>query len=414
MGIELASPTKRAKWDDPEIRRRRDAALEHRIVEALDRARLLTDVPSWTAGQGGEHIEGVERYLDAAVGEVLDRVRGDGVGMSKAELVLACELAVELQRLRQQHQEGRVRQRLLALTAISDSLNRPRGEASLTRLLQRAAEEACTACGFDRAMLFRVDGSLLVIESTHFNGHPVWASDCHRHAVEHPLELDPERLETEMLRRKAAALMTDPMDDPRAWKPIIHKVETAGYVAVPLLADGRVIATIHADTHFSGRVVDALDRDAMSAFAAGLGYALERAVLVHRLEAQRDAVREMVRATEVSVAQLCEEEISLAGRDGRGRGTRELGGAGAAGGGPAPSRVHAGSRLHELLTRRELEVLQLLATGATNSSIADRLVISHGTVKSHVKQVLRKLHASNRAEAVSRFMRMNAGDPTCP
>ncbi|MBN9792197.1 hypothetical protein DMP17_26895 [Pseudonocardia sp. TMWB2A] len=57
------------------------------------------------------------------------------------------------------------------------------------------------------------------------------------------------------------------------------------------------------------------------------------------------------------------------------------------------------------LTRREVEVLRLMATGDTNARIASRLVISEGTVKSHVKHILRKLGAANRAEAVSHWLR---------
>ena len=49
-----------------------------------------------------------------------------------------------------------------------------------------------------------------------------------------------------------------------------------------------------------------------------------------------------------------------------------------------------------------------MAEGATNLAIAERLVISEGTVKSHVKSILRKLRAANRAEAVSRYMRLRA------
>ena len=64
------------------------------------------------------------------------------------------------------------------------------------------------------------------------------------------------------------------------------------------------------------------------------------------------------------------------------------------------------NRISELLTRREREVVALMAAGATNAEIADRLVISQDTVKSHVKHVLRKLRASNRAEAVSRYLRV--------
>ena len=48
----------------------------------------------------------------------------------------------------------------------------------------------------------------------------------------------------------------------------------------------------------------------------------------------------------------------------------------------------------------------LMAAGRTNPQIATELVISTGTVKSHVKRVLRKLHANNRAEAASTYVRL--------
>ena len=59
-----------------------------------------------------------------------------------------------------------------------------------------------------------------------------------------------------------------------------------------------------------------------------------------------------------------------------------------------------------LLTRRELDVLRLLADGNSNKAIAEALVISDGTVKFHVNSLLRKLHVANRAEAVSRYLRL--------
>lgn len=46
-----------------------------------------------------------------------------------------------------------------------------------------------------------------------------------------------------------------------------------------------------------------------------------------------------------------------------------------------------------------------MGAGHTNARIARRLVISEGTVKSHVKHILRKLGAANRAEAVARWLR---------
>jgi DNA-binding NarL/FixJ family response regulator len=54
------------------------------------------------------------------------------------------------------------------------------------------------------------------------------------------------------------------------------------------------------------------------------------------------------------------------------------------------------------LTERELEVLRLLAEGASNAAIATALVLAVGTAKKHVYNVCSKLGAQNRTQAVAR------------
>ena len=85
----------------------------------------------------------------------------------------------------------------------------------------------------------------------------------------------------------------------------------------------------------------------------------------------------------------------------QGSGVRDQGAAGERDAPPNP-----GPRLLppgvEPLTAREVEVLRLLAAGASNQRIADELTVSIGTVKAHTSHILGKIGAGNRTEAVAR------------
>jgi NarL family two-component system response regulator LiaR len=62
------------------------------------------------------------------------------------------------------------------------------------------------------------------------------------------------------------------------------------------------------------------------------------------------------------------------------------------------------------LTDREVEVLKLVAQGLTNNEIAERLVVSEGTVGTHISNILEKLHLANRTQAALYALRRGMVD----
>ena len=67
----------------------------------------------------------------------------------------------------------------------------------------------------------------------------------------------------------------------------------------------------------------------------------------------------------------------------------------------ATQAANSGGFAAVVLTKREREVLEALSEGLTNREIASRLLVSHPTVKSHVRSVFQKLDIRNRAQAAA-------------
>lgn len=85
----------------------------------------------------------------------------------------------------------------------------------------------------------------------------------------------------------------------------------------------------------------------------------------------------------------------------------------------AGSRVDGSAGRPPALTRREAQVLGLLAAGSTNHEVAEALVISENTVKNHIRRLYEKLQVRSRTEAVVRaarwgLVRIDAPDPAPP
>jgi DNA-binding CsgD family transcriptional regulator len=302
----------------------------------------------------------------------------------------------EMRAERAAREEGR---RAETLVRIHDALARLRLIGSPEQLLERSTPEACAACGFDRAVLYRLSGSKLVAESFHVEGDPEWAAELLAASRADPLPLDQGLNETEALRRKRPVMVHDAQNHPGVYHSLGRVYKVFSYVGAPIIPEGRVIGFLHADHYLKNRNVNEFDRDALFAFAEGFGFVFERAVLLSRLAAQAAEVNRLLASTEAVVRNYVDAEVELV------RATDAQLAAGHHTTAALLGRRGGTAALDDVLTRREREVLRLIAAGATNSSIAEQLVVSEATVKSHVKRILRRLGVRNRVEAASLYLR---------
>lgn len=307
-------------------------------------------------------------------------------------LALVADLDDELHRAEAHDQRTRLR----SLERINAAMARLHELRTAAELIEAAPEELRRALGFTRAMISRVRGSAWVPEVLVTSGHDAVNQPFQRYVDEHEIPLDHMMIETELVRRRMPALVEDPTDDPRTYKDIVAASGSTSYVVSPILPTRRVIGFLHADRFGQEEPCTEADRDALWVFAEHFGLLFERTILVERLERQRAELKAMLLATAEQVDELCHAEIELA-RD-------EVALEPAVG--PGTASAQSVSRVAALLTPREREVLDLVASGATNTTVAEQLVVSEGTVKSHVKRILRKLHVHNRAEAVARYLEL--------
>lgn len=335
-----------------------------------------------------------------AVDAKITVVRNALEALGNEDALNALESVLDLSSLERELIEDGARRRTFALLQVQEALSKLRAVDEVAMIVDRAPRELVQSCGFDRAVLFRVHEGRMVMESAYFGEDRDGAEKMVLFAQSVAPPLDHMLLETQMIRRRAPAIVRDARNDPRVNRPIVDFSMTHSYVAAPVMPTGKVIGFLHADRLYSGRKVDDIDRDTVWAFAEGFGYAYERTVLLERMRRQHAEVRRALASADEAARALQDADLDLRKIEPVERSPA------------ARSLAEIQTRVMAMLTRREVEVLRLMAAGRTNQQIADELVISAGTVKSHVKRVLRKLHATNRAEAASAYVRLAATPET--
>jgi DNA-binding CsgD family transcriptional regulator len=294
---------------------------------------------------------------------------------------------VELQQLqRELIEQGYVR-RADGLERAAEAVRRIGEVGSPAGMIARSAEELGSGSDFDLVLVSRVEPGLL-------RPLAVWASAGQpggetelAELAGPPIALGYPLVEDEVARRHDAVIVTAAESGPRALPLLTQTLGWPSYVVAAIGLEGKTVGLLHA-----GRAghppLDHLDRDVAAAYADGFGQAFERAVLREKLQRQRRQLQSAAQWINGRMLELSAEETPRSAEDGGG------------------SRA---ADLAEILTPRELEVLRLITRGLSNRAIATTLMLREGTVKYHVKNILRKLQARSRTEAVSRYMQLYAG-----
>lgn len=259
--------------------------------------------------------------------------------------------------------------------SLTAGIRRMKKAGSLQGLGRQACTELCEVLGFDSALLsFVEDDGFVVEESDHGLGGPT---------VIPRRECAAERA-CIRLRDTVRTNETDMAASP-GYRELLGSVH---YLVAPVIAKSRVVALLHVGRRGADGISTG-DIDVLDAFASAYSLLHERMLNTERVQQQRTSIaRAAARLTE-EADRIAAAAISFDVEDD----TRV-----------EPPTIAADSALAATLSDRERQVFERLVLGASNAEIADELVITVETVKTHVKRILRKIGAINRSEAIALYM----------
>ncbi|MBB3605981.1 DNA-binding CsgD family transcriptional regulator [Mycolicibacterium sp. BK556] len=340
-------------------------------------------------------LEGSDSVLQTTRQALLQALDGGSELTGEVRQVEAAALVLGTVAVEADVKDALIRRRADVALGVREALSTLRNATSASAVAERAPIEA-RQIGFRRALFSKIEHGTWMARSAFAVDDPGFADEIVAIGRANPRRLNGPLIESEMVRRGTPVVVADPQSNPRVHTEFIRYTRTTSYVAAPITAWGMPVAMLHADRN-TDCAVDDFDRYILGTYAEGLGMAIERAQLMERLRAVRQATSDYLAgvhaiADDFTADVLGAAELSLEARSELSRAQAVL------------PPAEGGERL----TPREWDVLRNLASGKTNAQIATGLFVTEGTVKSHVKHILRKLGATNRTEAVARYHRLVA------
>jgi DNA-binding CsgD family transcriptional regulator len=377
------------------------------VGDEIDRAREIVMLTHRVLDDGGETLPAFGDDLQAADNAVSAARRAlfEHLERSLLSSPETCDGEAAALLLRLELAQVSVKNAILArhntmVVGAQEAIGGLRGIASAASLAEHAPV-AAQLMGFSRILFSRIRDSNWVACSAWVGEDEAFAQTMVQVGRANPRCLSGPLLESDMVRRGVPILVRNPQSNPHVHPELVTVTKTVAYVAAPVLTWGTPIGLLHADRSTERPGVCEVDRDVLGVFAQGLGVAFERNLMMERLQAMRRAADEHLRAASALADDFTLEVMERAGPASapvEGLLTRQD---------PPRTTGHARGQLGDL-TARETDVLRALAAGKTNAQIALSLFVSEGTVKSHVKHILRKLGAANRTDAVARYHRLRS------
>jgi DNA-binding CsgD family transcriptional regulator len=257
--------------------------------------------------------------------------------------------------------------------SVTGSIRRMKAAASVSVLERQLCVELCHTVGFTSALLSSIAPDKFIPVTSHGTrgtGNPVPRSatvaeqDCVR------------------FRR----IIHAGGDEVPATEGFGDILGAADYLVAPIIVEAKVVALVHM-SRARGATADG-DIDTLGLLLSVYSFVYERLLNSGRVEQLRVSIIG-------AAARLAEEANRIAGAAVRldAGGDEEVFGLDA-----------VGDVFTAALSNRERDVFARMVCGESNAEIAEELVVSVETVKTHVKRILRKIGASNRLEAITLYM----------
>jgi DNA-binding CsgD family transcriptional regulator len=353
---------------------REAAQAADRIAELNAEIRALAHLPP------RPRSDSLEEIIDSALETV-----GSGLALTQthygqriAELIcgsLALQLRLQ-QRLtsRRSHMAATLTTSLRTLTNSTDTRNLPR----------LVCDELVSVAQFSAALYSAVESGYL---------HPLGGTSGQGAVLSlprEPIEVPVGTVEYDCITGSTAPLISNRTT---SCTELSEMLRSSTYMVIPIVVDGMAVAVVHLapEPPFG---IDTTDVDVAEMYQAAVAAAVTRDIAHARVDRQRKMIErtasEMISGYDNSIVTGLE---IVSDHDGFEAGATHH-----------PQAPLHNPDLESQLTVREVEILRMMVTGASNAEISDQFLIGRETVKTHVQRILRKIGAINRSEAITLYL----------